>query len=556
MAGEAVGGRRVVLPAQDPTVTGGILDTMNLVPLLAPAVASRLSQWNASNSVRRVWQGDPTVWSDDPSTPELADRLGWLDLHVRMRDHLAGIAQVAEEVRSDSSHVVICGMGGSSLAPEVFAHCFGRQAGWPELVVVDTTHPDAVRALHERIDLASTTFVVSSKSGGTLETLSLFRTFYAATGGDGSRFVAITDPGTSLADLGRDRGFRRVFETLPDVGGRFSALTHFGLVPAAMAGIDVGRLLDGAGELARHASDNVTDDPAVGLGIALGELTRQGRDKLTMLTSPSLSSFPSWMEQLLAESLGKDGTGVVPVADEPPRGPSAYADDRVFLAFVLAGENRPDLDALIRAGQPVLGFELPDLYSLGYEMLRAEVVTSVAGAVLGVHPFDQPDVEEAKRLANRAMSGELDVSRAPTVSADDAGDALGEFLDDLVPGDYVGIHAFLAPTDDRWGRLQGLRKVVGARTGLATTLGWGPRFLHSTGQLHKGGPGTGAFIQLMDRPGEDFAVPETDHTFGRIIAAQAAGDHQALLDAGRRVVRVDLGTEPDGVIDGLAAAMS
>lgn len=528
---------------------------MNLVPLLAPAVAARISRWNAADAVQRLWTGDPTIWSEDPATPELADRLGWLRLHETMRPHVAGIREIAAAVRDDSDHVVLCGMGGSSLAPEVFARAFGRQQGWPELIVLDSTHPDAVLAVRERVDPARTTFVVSSKSGTTLETLSFFRYFFAESGGDGGRFVAITDPGTSLAALGAERGFRAVFETLPDVGGRFSALTHFGLVPAACVGIDPDDLLDAAAELADQAAENVRDDPAVGLGIALGELARQGRDKLTFLTSPALASLPSWMEQLLAESLGKDGTGIVPVADEPRRGPSAYADDRVFLAFVLAGERGPDLDALIRAGQPVLGFELPRTSSLGYEMLRAEVVTAVAGAVLGVHPFDQPNVEAAKKLATAAMNGDLDLGSVPTVDGADAAPALVEFLDDLVPGDYVGLHAYLAPSEGRWDLLQELRKSIGARTGLATTLGWGPRFLHSTGQLHKGGPETGAFVQLVDRPSSTLEVPESGHEFGAIIAAQAAGDHQALVEAGKRVIRIDLGRNPDDVVRTLANAL-
>ena len=528
---------------------------MNLVPLLAPAVAARISDWNEKDAFRRLWAGDPTIWSDDPTTPELSDRLGWLRLHDTMRPHVEGITAAARSVSSDSDHVVLCGMGGSSLAPEVFARTFGPQPGWPELLVADSTHPDAVRGIRAQIDPARTTFIVSSKSGTTLETLSAFRYFWAESGGDGSRFVAVTDPGTPLAELAVSRGFRHLFETIPDVGGRFSALTHFGLVPAAFIGVDVTALLDAAADLASHAAENVRDDPAVGLGIALGELARQGRDKLTFVTSPSLASFPSWMEQLIAESLGKFGTGVVPVADEPVRGPSAYADDRVFLAFKLAGEPSPDLDALNRAGQPVLGFELPEASSLGYEMLRAQVVTAAAGAVLGVHPFDQPNVEAAKKLAKEAMDGALDLGSVPTLDALEAASELVAFLDGLVPGDYVGIHAYLAPTDDRWEVLQSLRKAVGARTGLATTLGWGPRFLHSTGQLHKGGPETGAFVQLVDQPTAPLEVPESGHEFGAIISAQAAGDYQALVDAGKRVIRIDLGSRPDAAVDGLVRAL-
>lgn len=529
---------------------------MNLVPLLAPAVAARISEWNRSDGIRRLWAGDPTVWSDDPKTPELADRLGWLDLHHTMRGAIPEIEEAAADVAAGSDHVVLCGMGGSSLAPEVFARSFGIRDGYPDLIVCDSTHPDAVRAVHDRIDPRRTTFVVSSKSGGTLETLSFFRYFFDVTDGDSSRFVAITDPGTSLAVLARERGFRHVFEADPTVGGRFSALSHFGLVPAAFVGIDVSSLLDSAGRLAEQANEDVRQDPAVGLGIALGELARAGRDKLTLLTSPSLASLPAWMEQLVAESLGKSGTGLVPVADEPPRGPSAYADDRVFLAYVLEGERGPDLDGLIRAGQPVLGFEFPSAADLGYEMLRAEVATAAAGAVLGVHPFDQPDVEAAKELARDVMAGNLDLGSVRSLGGGKAADPLRAFLDALVPGDYVGIHAYLAPSESRWDRLQALRKAIGARTGLASTLGWGPRFLHSTGQLHKGGPNSGAFIQLVDVPSAPLGVPESGHEFGAVIAAQAAGDHQALVAAGRRVLRIDLGRAPDEVVNRLADALS
>lgn len=529
---------------------------MNLVPLLAPAVAARIGMWNKSDASRRLWSGDPTVWSDDPDTPELSNRLGWLQLHDSMRPAVAGILEVADAVRSDSDHVVLCGMGGSSLAPEVFAMSFGRQDGWPELIVLDSTHPDAVRAVRSRVDPARTTFIVSSKSGGTLETMSFFRYFFAESAGDGSRFIAISDPGSSLTALGAERGFRAVFEADPTVGGRFSALTHFGLVPAACAGIDIVALLDAAGRLADQAADNVRDDPAVGVGIALAEMARSGRDKLTILTSPSLSTLPGWMEQLIAESLGKDGTGIVPVADEPLRGPSAYADDRVFMVYQLAGEEAPDLDPFNRAGQPVIGFELPHVHSLGYEMLRAEVITATAGAVLGVHPFDQPNVEAAKVGAKKAMEGDLDLASVPTLEASDAGESLTAFLDALVPGDYLGIHAYLAPTDATWDRLQALRKAIGARTGVATTLGWGPRFLHSTGQLHKGGPDSGAFVQLIDRPSAGLAVPESGHDFATIIAAQAAGDHQALMESGRRVIRIDLGSDAGVSIGALTDALA
>jgi transaldolase/glucose-6-phosphate isomerase len=313
-------------------------------------------------------------------------------------------------------------------------------------------------------------------------------------------------------------------------------------------------LLDGAAQLAAQAGSNVRDDPAVGLGLSLTSLMRRGMDKLTILTSPGLASLPGWMEQLVAESLGKHGTGVVPIADEPLAPPGTYGRDRVFLSYVLAGERGPDLDGFIRAGHPAMGFELPGPSSLGYEMLRAEMMTAVIGAELGVNPFDQPDVEAAKVGAKRAMAGELDLSSVPTVAAGAAADPLVGLLESVMAGDYVGIHAYRPPSTETWARLTELRTAIGAKTGAATTLGWGPRFLHSTGQLHKGGPNSGVFIQLVDAPAASVPVPETEHTFEAIIAAQAAGDHQALRDAGRRVLRIDLGSDRLGSISSLVAA--
>ncbi len=528
---------------------------MNLVPLLSPSVAAAIGSWNDDDRVRRIWHGDPTVFSDDPGLPDLANRLGWIDLHATMRPHLAEIERVAGELIPTADHVVLCGMGGSSLAPEVFGTTFGRSPGHPELIVLDSTHPEAVLDVRSRIDPHRTVFVVSSKSGGTLETTSFFRYFWAESEERGDRFVAITDPGTSLARLAEERRFHHVFTANPDVGGRFSALTHFGLVPAALIGADVAGLLDGAASLASQAGDNVRDDPAVGLGLALAALVRRGMDKLTVLTSPGVASLPGWMEQLIAESLGKRGTGVVPVADEPLAPPGTYGRDRVFVSYVLAGERGPDLEAFIRAGHPAIGFELPSPSSLGYEMLRAEMMTAVIGAELRVNPFDQPDVEAAKVGAKRAMAGELDLSSVPTVPAAEAVDPLEGLLESVTAGDYVGIHAYLAPTHETWARLTELRAAIGARTGVATTLGWGPRFLHSTGQLHKGGPNTGAFIQLVDTPDVSVPVPETDHGFESIISAQAAGDHVALREAGRRVLRIDLGSDRRDSLSRLVAAI-
>jgi transaldolase/glucose-6-phosphate isomerase len=529
---------------------------MDITSLTAPAVNATTANWTQSGMVDRFWRGDPTIWSDDPETPELANRLGWLDLHETMRPELGEIDRVAAEVAAQSDHVVLCGMGGSSLAPDVFSAVFGQADGFPELLVLDSTHPGAVQAIESRIDPQRTTFVVSSKSGTTLETMSFFRYFWAATGGDGRRFIAVTDPGSKLAALGQDRGFHAVFEANPNVGGRFSALTHFGLVPAALMGIDIAALLDAAGQLAAQADPNASRDPVAGIGIALGEAAKAGQDKLTILTSPGLDAFPAWMEQLIAESLGKDGVGIVPVADEPIGDPSVYSSDRVFLSYQLHGEHAPDLERLSKAGFPVIGFELPSENSLGYEMLRAEGFTAIAGAVLGVHPFDQPNVEAAKDFARKAMSGDLDLGSVETLTGPDAAAAVVELVGNLEPGDYLGVHAYLPPDDELWSAITELRTAVRAKTGAATTAGWGPRFLHSTGQLHKGGPAGGMFVQLVDTPGAALAVPETENTFDEIIAAQSAGDLAALLDAGRQVIRIDIGSDGPGTVRALLRALA
>ncbi len=529
---------------------------MDITSLTAPAVNATTSRWTRQGLVERFWDADPSVWSEDPEMPELANRLGWIDLHESMRASLPEIERVALEVADRSDHVVLCGMGGSSLAPDVFSAVFGSRAGFPELVVLDSTHPGAVLHARSRIEPSRTTFVISSKSGTTLETLSFFRYFWAETGGDGSRFVAVTDPGSKLEQVGADRGFHAVFEANPNVGGRFSALTHFGLVPAALMGVDIAGLLDAAGRLAKQADSNASHDPVAGIGIALGEAARAGRDKLTILTSPKLASFPAWMEQLVAESLGKDGTGIVPVADEPVGDVSDYGRDRVFLSYQLHGEHAPDLDRLSKAGFPVIGFELPTELSLGYEMLRAEGFTAVAGAVMGVHPFNQPNVEAAKNFARKAMSGELDLGSVATVSGGEALDGFAGLADRLESGGYFGIHAYLPPDDDLWAAMTDLRVAVRSRTGVATTVGWGPRFLHSTGQLHKGGPAGGSFLQLVDEPSIGLAVPETDNTFDEIVSAQSAGDHQALVAAGRDVVRIDVGDDPVAFVRELIGRIS
>lgn len=528
----------------------------------APAVAARLQSWQEENAVARLWAKDHTLWSPQP-VPEIADRLGWLTLPEAMQPEVPALVAFAREVVDDGiTRVVLLGMGGSSLAAEVFAASFGRRPGHPELIVLDSTHPGAVRAVDALVDPAATLFLVSSKSGTTIEPLSLFHYFWArasATPHPGRRFAAISDPGTPLADLAAERGFRRAFAATPDVGGRFSALSHFGLVPAALVGADIAGLLDRAAHMAEACRRPPADNPGFLLGAALGELARAGRDKATFLVSRSLSAFPSWAEQLVAESTGKDGTGIIPVAGEPVTLPAVYGPDRCFIYLTRRGDDdapqQAAVDALESAGHPVLRLRLDHLADLGAELLRAEVAVAMAGSVLGIHPFNQPDVQLAKELASRAMRGEAAGAPIPAVAAEDGAAterALADLLEGAQPGDYLAVQAFLAPGSEVAAALERLRLRVRHRFHLATTLGFGPRFLHSTGQLHKGGPGTGLFLQVVDDPRPDLPVPGAGYSFGSLVAAQADGDFRALAGRRRRVLRVSVGSRRQAGLAALA----
>ena len=530
-------------------------------------VDARLARWEQEGFGRRMWEKDHRLWSPQP-IPELTDRLGWLDLPVAMAaevDRLAGLGReaAAEGIRD----AVVLGMGGSSLAPEVFSHTFGAAPGYPEVTVLDSTHPDAVRALAERLDLHKTLFVVSSKSGTTTEMLSFFKFFWDRLADAGSargrHFLAVTDPGTPLQKLAGERGFRGVVNAPPDVGGRYSALTPFGLVPAALLGMDLPRLLAVGRAMAEACGPAAPapSSPGLRLGAAMGELALAGRDKVTFVTSAGLAAFPDWIEQLIAESTGKlilaggEHRGIVPVAGEPLGPPEAYGDDRFFAALLLAGEDDVEierrLDALEAAGHPVARLHLDDRYDLGGEMFRWEVATAAAGAVLELNPFDQPDVQLAKELAGKMMkaaeSGALPPSEGEVSAGDSAAlaPALTKWVRGARPGDYLGLHAYLAPTPRTTEVLRALQAELHEKTRLAVTLGYGPRFLHSTGQLHKGGPDRCRFLQLVDEPSADLAVPETSYTFGTLIRAQAEGDRQALEQRGRQVLRVQLGQDDD-----------
>lgn len=520
----------------------------------AGVVAARLRAWHEENAVARLWAGDHTLWSAEPA-PEIADRLGWLTLPEAMRPDVPTLLAFADEVAGEGiRHVVLLGMGGSSLAPEVLARTFHRRPGHPELLVLDSTHPGAVRAVDRQADPATTLFVVSSKSGTTVEPLSFFHHCWervsAVASRPGRHFAAITDPGSYLAGLAGERGFRRVFEADPNVGGRFSALSHFGLVPAALIGIDIAGLLEAAARMAAACRRPSVDNPGFVLGAALGELARAGRDKATLLVSPSLAAWPAWVEQLLAESTGKAGRGIVPVADEAVGPPSVYGEDRGFVYLALSHDadtaQAAAVDALEAAGHPVVRILLDNLIDLGAELVRAEVAVAMAASVLGIHPFNQPDVQLAKELASQAMRGGRDSEPIEAASTDEPpgpATAVASLLAQARPGDYLAIQAFIEPSAVAAAALQAFRHRVRGRFRLATTLGFGPRFLHSSGQLHKGGANTGLFLQLVDDPRPDLPVPGSDYTFGQLISAQANGDFRALVTRDRRVLRVDLGRD-------------
>jgi transaldolase/glucose-6-phosphate isomerase len=543
---------------------------------LKGAVEARLAQWQGEGFGERLWQKDYRLWSPQPIA-ELTDRLGWLELPDTMTAEVPRLTRLGREVADEGiRHAVVLGMGGSSLAPEVYARTFGAAFGYPELEVLDSTHPAAIRALRGRIDPAKSLFVVSSKSGTTTEMLSYFRYFWAELAGvadRGRHFVAVTDPGTPLEKLARERGFRGVFSAPPEVGGRYSALTPFGLVPAALLGVEVEHLLARAREMADACAPRESADtnPGLRLGAAMGELARAGRDKVTFVTSHSLASFPDWIEQLIAESTGKtilaggERRGIVPVAGEPLGGPEAYGDDRFFAALLLDGDEVEEIEdalsGLEKAGHPAARFHLADRYDLGAEMFRWEVATAAAGAVLGVNPFDQPDVQLAKELSAKMMkaaeSGTLPPSEGE-VRVDGAAElhhALNNWVQGAQAGDYLGIHAYLAPRARTSEELRALQARLHGMTRLAVTLGYGPRFLHSTGQLHKGGSDRCRFLQIVDEPAEDVAVPETSFTFGTLIRAQAEGDRQALEQRGRKVLRLQLGRDDDAGLKNVLAAL-
>jgi len=509
-------------------------------------VEDALADISRRNVVGRVWRKNHTVWKPDPTG--ITNRLDWLTITDLMHEQIPALQSFAQEVRDAGfRHVVLLGMGGSSLGSEVLRQTFGSAAECPELIVLDSVIPASVQAVTDTIDPAHTLFLVSSKSGTTTEPISLFQYFRSlvesAVGKEktGQNFVAITDPGTPLAKLAEEKRFRHIFLNPPDIGGRYSVLSYFGLVPAVLIGVDITMLLDRADSMRKRCAAPVpaSENPGAWLGACMGTLALRGRDKLTLITSPSISSFGLWVEQLIAESTGKDGKGIIPIVGEPLVNPAHYGDDRMFIYLRLDEDDNSIIDAALQriksAGQPVVTLELRDRYDLGTEFFRWEFATAVAGAILGINPFDQPNVQEAKDATERLLQEYTTSGRLPWVEADVS---FADLLAEARKGKYLAIMAYVRQTPELDKVLVDFRRKVVERYGIATTLGYGPRFLHSTGQLHKGGPNTGLFLQITADHEKDLPIPGKPYTFGVVADAQALGDLQALQSSARRVARV------------------
>ena len=541
------------------------------------AVGGALDEMAQDDVIDRIWRHDHTVWQDDPE--EITNRLGWLNIARLMKENVGRITNLVEDVREEGyTSALLLGMGGSSRAAEVFRKTFGVEPGYLDLSVLDSTDPGAVLSHLERSGLKHTLFIVASKSGTTTETLSFFKFYYnraleiLGEGQAGEHFVAITDPGSNLVSLAEKHHFRDVFLNDPEIGGRYSALSFFGLVPAALVGVDLDRLLDSGLTMAVGCESCVDtgDNPAAQLGAVLGELTKAGRDKASFAVSPAIASFGDWVEQLIAESTGKSGTGILPVVGEPLGPPEVYRDDRLFVHLRLEGDGALDdrLADLEAAGHPVLTLNLRDLYDLGAQMFLWEMAVAVAGYRLGIHPFNQPNVEAAKVQARRMVEryqeeGKLPAGQASPLDPAALHDFLSQDLEGGSPSPnsrapYIALQAYVQPTLETDAALLALRTELRDRYRMATTVGYGPSFLHSTGQLYKGDAGNGVFVQFTSDGERDVAIPdeagvyECSITFDVLKAAQALGDRQALEDAGRRVIRFHLGEDVIGGLDRLA----
>ena len=521
-----------------------------------------LWQMEADDVVGRIWRKDHTVWKPDPA--EIEDRLGWLTVPQLMRREIPALESFAREIREASyRHVVLLGMGGSSLGPEVLRCALGSAQGYPQLIVLDSTVPAVVQGVSDAIDPANTLFLVSSKSGSTIDPNCLYAYFRGLVDSAcgqraGDNFIAITDPGTVLERLASDAGFRRTFLNPTDIGGRYSVLSYFGLVPGALLGIDTRTLLERAETMAQECGPDrpASKNPGAWLGAAMAQMVSEGRDKLTLVTSPHIESFGLWIEQLLAESTGKEGKGIIPVVGEPHLSPEGYGEDRQFVYLRLEDDDNVESDdfalAIAEASHPLICIDLQDRYELGAEFYRWEFATAIAGAVLGIHPFDQPDVQAAKDITDAMLAHVQQTGEFPAVQAETSFDQL---LVGIQPDSYVAILAYCQQTTEVDASISLLRQRIAQRYGVATTAGYGPRYLHSTGQLHKGGPASGVYLLLTTDPEPDVPIAGRPYTFGQLAQAQAMGDLRALRAASRPVAWVRLDDYVVGSIDSLASSI-
>lgn len=564
-----------------------------LPPELASLVEKNVEDWQAGNKVRRLWQRDASLWT---GTDE-ANWLGWLSIVEEQIAHRSQLQQVAQDAKREGfTDILLLGMGGSSLCPEVLDKTFGRIAGFSQLHVLDSTDPAQIRTFENKINLARTLFVVSSKSGTTLEP-NIFKQYFferakQALGAEkaGSHFIAITDPGSKMEQVAEADRFRHIFHGLPSIGGRYSALSNFGMAPAALMGLDIAKFLERTAEMvdACGPSGPVRENPGALLGIILGTAARNGRDKVTIIASPGISDLGAWLEQLLAESTGKQGHGIIPVDRETLGAPGVYGNDRVFAYVRLdsAPDARQDagVAALEQAGHPVVRISLADIYDLGQEFFRWEIATAVAGSIIGINAFNQPDVE-ASKVATRNLTQQYEETGSLPAekpifegSSQDGGiklftdpknaDALSKAAGNdksltgylrahfgrLGTGDYFALLGYIEMNAEHEARLQEMRHALRDRKHVATCLGFGPRFLHSTGQAYKGGPNSGVFLQVTCDDAVDLPVPGQKYTFGVVKAAQARGDFQVLAERGRRALRVHLGKDLKSGLSKLLAA--
>ena len=559
-------------------------DLAETVPASLEAVQASLNDWQSQQKIKQLWAKDASLWTN---TDE-AKWLGWLDIVDDQLANLQQLSDFANEVKSAGfTHILLLGMGGSSLCPEVLKMTFGHIAGFPEWHVLDSTDPAQVKSCEQKIDLAKTLFIVASKSGSTLEPNIFNQYFYQRVvemvGADeaGSHFIAITDPGSRMQQVAERDHFRRIFFGWPSIGGRYSALSNFGMIPAAAMGLDTAKFLTAAKEMV-EACKAEANNPGVTLGVILGTAAKQGRDKLTIITSPGIHDLGAWMEQLVAESTGKEGKAIIPVDRESIENVNVYGADRVFAYVRLA--SAPDavqdaqVAALEHAGQPVIRIEVKDIYDLGKQFFCWEVATAVAGAIIGINPFNQPDVEASKIETKKLTSEYEEKGSLPAETPIFTGEGVQLFTDEnnaaklvgseqtlagylqtfvnqIGAGDYVALLGYIEMNDAHEAALQSIRHAIRDNKKVATCLGFGPRFLHSTGQAYKGGPNSGVILQITCDDANDLPVPNQKYTFGVVKAAQARGDFQVLSDRGRRALRVHLGADVAAGLQTLRAAM-